>query len=212
MNEKLIDSLVADLRPVRRGAMTRMFGIAGVIGIIFAAAIMVPWIGLRADIATAPMTLMFWIKFGYTAAIGLLGAVATLSLTRPVDGSRVPLLVTGGLFVVTLAGGTWQWAMAPDALKQVLALGSTALVCPLYIIALSAPILALMLAVARRFAPSSPTLAGLAAGLAAGGAGASVYAMHCGENGLLFLALWYSLGIALVAFAGATIGRFVLRW
>ncbi|AEQ52260.1 NrsF family protein [Pelagibacterium halotolerans] len=212
MSQDLIDRLVSDLRPTRRGALQWLLVGAIAAGMIVAAAIMVPWIGLRADILTAPGTAMFWIKLGYTSVLGLLGLAAAMALSRP-DRRKWPALwAVGGVFVLTLAGGLWQWGNAPEAVRPVLVLGGTALVCPFLIVAFSAPVLAIMLASMRRLAPANATLAGLAAGLASGGAGASVYALHCGESGMLFLALWYSVGIGLVALCGAVLGRTLLRW
>ena len=46
----------------------------------------------------------------------------------------------------------------------------------------------------------------------AGGAGASVYALHCVELAAPFFAVWYVLGISLPAVVGALIGRRFLRW
>jgi hypothetical protein len=64
----------------------------------------------------------------------------------------------------------------------------------------------------RGLAPTRLQLAGAAAGLAAGAAGAWVYAFYCTESAAAFVAVWYSLGIAAVTLAGAVAGRFVLRW
>ena len=91
-------------------------------------------------------------------------------------------------------------------------MGSSALVCPLYIMALSFPFFAVVMAFMRRLAPTELTLAGAAAGLLAGGLGAWVYSFHCTEGGLPFLAVWYSLGVLAVALAGALLGRSLLRW
>ena len=55
-------------------------------------------------------------------------------------------------------------------------------------------------------------MAGAVAGLVAGGVGATLYAMHCTDDSPLFVALWYSLAVALVALAGAAAGRWLLRW
>ena len=66
--------------------------------------------------------------------------------------------------------------------------------------------------VLRRFAPSNPALAGFAAGIMAGGTGAWVYSFACAVTGMMFLALWYTLGIVTVGAIGAVLGRFLLRW
>lgn len=41
---------------------------------------------------------------------------------------------------------------------------------------------------------------------------ATVYGLHCPENTFTFVALWYSLGVLLLAALGAVLGRWVLRW
>jgi hypothetical protein len=64
----------------------------------------------------------------------------------------------------------------------------------------------------RGLAPTRPALAGAAAGLLAGGTGATVYALHCPELAAPFLAVWYVAGIALTVLAGTLAGASVLRW
>lgn len=83
--------------------------------------------------------------------------------------------------------------------------------CPLLIVATSAPVLAAILGVMRRMAQTRPALAGLAAGLFSGGMGRSVYSLHCTEIGLVFLLIWYSLGILTASALGAVLGKFILR-
>ena len=55
-------------------------------------------------------------------------------------------------------------------------------------------------------------LAGLVAGGCAGGLGAAIYAFACEETSAPFLAIWYTLGMALVAGLGALAGSRLLRW
>lgn len=55
-------------------------------------------------------------------------------------------------------------------------------------------------------------LAGFAAGLLAGGVGASVYALACDETGALFVVVWYSLGVLACGEVGALLGPPLLRW
>ena len=73
-------------------------------------------------------------------------------------------------------------------------------------------ILAAMLFILRDGAPLRPALAGAAAGLAAGGLGAALYAAHCTDDSPLFVAAWYGVAIAAVAAAGALAGARWLRW
>jgi hypothetical protein len=64
----------------------------------------------------------------------------------------------------------------------------------------------------RRSAPTDPRLAGFVAGMTAGAVGAWIYSWGCIENGLTFIALWYTLGIVLMGIIGAAVGRRLLSW
>ena len=103
-----------------------------------------------------------------------------------------------------------DWMRADWAMPVLM--GGTAMVCPWLITLTGLPILAILLGAMRGLAPRSPARAGLAAGLVAGGFGALAYAFYCGETGMMFMAVWYSLGIAMTALLGAIIGKFLLRW
>lgn len=212
MTDDLIARLATDLRPVPRHAMQRLLLIAWLPALVASAILMWFWLGPRADLATAPGTMMFWAKFGYTLAIAAFGAVATLALSRPDGRIRWPWIAGLVLLAVLVVGAFLQLLRADRGSMMPLIMGSSNLVCPLYIVTLSLPVLAATLWALRRLAPTRPTLAGFAAGLFSGGTGAWVYAFHCGENGMMFLALWYTLGIAIVACIGALLGRFLLRW
>jgi hypothetical protein len=212
MTDDLIARLSADLRPVRRGIMWQLLIGALLVGGILAAIAMYMMLGLREDIATAPTTMIFWTKSFYTFALAVFGGCATIVLARPDGRTRWPWIAAIGLAILLAVGASLQLMMMPPEQTMHLIVGGSALVCPFYIIGLSMPVLAGVLLVLRRMAPARPTLAGFAAGLFAGGAGAWVYTFHCGENGMMFLTLWYTLGILVVAALGALIGRFALRW
>ena len=91
-------------------------------------------------------------------------------------------------------------------------MGHSHTVCPWRIVILSLPVFASVFWSLQKLAPTRPVLAGAAAGLLAGAAGAFVYAFHCDESAAPFVVLWYTAGIALVGLAGGLIGRFLLRW
>lgn len=73
-----------------------------------------------------------------------------------------------------------------------------------------APFAAIIWAV-RRTAPTDLVRTGAVAGLVAGAVSATGYALHCVDDSLPFVALWYG-GIALCTLAGATLGPRLLRW
>ena len=64
----------------------------------------------------------------------------------------------------------------------------------------------------RQTAPTDLVRAGALAGLAAGGVSATAYALHCTDDSLPFVAVWYGGTIALCTLAGATLGPRLLRW
>jgi len=212
MTDDLIQRLSSGLKPVPRTAMRRLLAGALALGAVMSFIMMMPWLGLRADIGSVGDDMIFWTKFGYTVAFAAFGGAATLVLARPEGRTRRPWVAALVLAGVLGIAAAIQMIGAPAEEKRALIMGSTALVCPWYIVTLSLPVLAAVLAITRRFAPTRPTLAGLAAGMLSGGVGAAVYSLHCGENGLMFLLAWYTLGIAIVSLIGALLGRFVLRW
>lgn len=212
MSDDLIDRLSADLKPVSRRLPAIWLGAAGLVGIVIAAAIMIPWIGMRPDMAQVHLNPVFWAKFGYTVAFLAIGIWAAIRLSRPGGSIRAPLIAAGTLIAVTGVAGIAQIVMlGPDSMRR-LVMGVTALVCPFYVVALSVPAFVGILAVMRLLAPTNLVAGGFAAGLMAGAVGCWVYAFHCGEGGLPFVAIWYSLGILIPGVFGALVGRFALRW
>jgi hypothetical protein len=74
-----------------------------------------------------------------------------------------------------------------------------------------APLVALFWAL-KGGAPEKPGLSGAAAGLAAGGVGAAIYALHCPDDSPLFVALWYVTAITFVTLCGYFAGKRWLTW
>jgi len=114
------------------------------------------------------------------------------------------------------AAVTWggiETALKPPDQRMAGWLGQTWDVCGLNILLVSAFAGPLVFLSARRLAPTRPTAAGLALGLASGGLAATAYGLlHCGEATAAFVATWYTLGIAAAGLIGAAVGRFALRW
>ena len=212
MTDELIARLSADLKPVRRMAMARLLVGATLLSGIVAVVAMNMWLGMRPDMDAAMGTMNFWTKFSYTLAVAVLGGVATLALARPGGRIRWPWYAALGLLALLVILAFIQLARAEPDDMMPLIIGGTSLVCPWRIVVLGLPVLLGAILVLRRFAPSNPTLAGFAAGIMAGGTGAWVYSFACAETGMMFLALWYTLGIVTVGAIGAVLGRFLLRW
>jgi hypothetical protein len=212
VSDDLIERLSAELKPVSPRLPGIWLGAAAVVGVIVAAAIMIPWIGLRPDMARVYLSPVFWAKFAYTVAFAGLGIWAAIRLARPGGSIRAPLIGVFVLIAATGALGIVQMLLAGPQSMRALVMGGTALVCPFYVLALSVPVYVIVVVVMRRLAPTNLAAAGFAAGLMAGAVGCWVYAFHCTESGLPFIAIWYSAGILLSALLGALAGRFLLRW
>ena len=64
----------------------------------------------------------------------------------------------------------------------------------------------------RSSAPTRPALAGALTGLLAAGIAGLLYATHCPDDSPLFVAVWYSIAAAMLALAGAMLGKRLLSW
>lgn len=210
--KELIDRLVRDLRPLPPWALERRLLAALGLGMLGAMALMVLVLGPRHDWAQMLTSPVFLAKLAYAGGLALAGGVATARLARPLGGAGAAVPAALAVFLTLAAAALVSLAEAPAASRRDLVLGSTALVCPFLIALVSMPVLAGLLALLRRLAPTRPLAAGAAAGLLAGAAGTMVYALHCPETGLPFVALWYTAGILLTTALGAALGRFALRW
>lgn len=210
--EDLIDQLSAEIAPMQPGALARTL-VAGVgggaLGSLF---LMLVWLGPRPDLGTALSTIPFWIKFAFSGTTAAIAFSLALRLARPdVKIGLSAFLVLAPLAAILALALVSLLSATPTGARQ-LVMGSSARVCTERIIMLSLPIFFGTALVMRRLAPTRLTLAGAAAGLVAGAAGAWIYAFHCDESAAPFVAIWYTLGIAGTSLLGALLGRAVLRW
>jgi hypothetical protein len=210
--DDLIQSLSSDLKPVGRGAAAGRIALGLGAGAVVSVAVMLLWIGPRPDLAQALSTGMFWIKFGYAALAGLILAAAASRLSRP--GARLGGLALAIALPFALMGamGAMRLAMSAREAWHALLMGDSADVCPWRIFVIGLPLLAGAIWAVRGLAPTRLTLAGLMAGGAAGALGALIYGFHCPETAAPFVAIWYTLGMALVAALGGALGARLLRW
>jgi hypothetical protein len=169
-------------------------------------------LGVQIDLSQSVLLPMFWVKLGVAALVAAIGIALNLRLGRPGAAlGRLPLALAAPvalwwtLAVVALVGA------APGD-RVDLVLGRSWLECLVHIAVLSVPGLAAILWSMRGLAPTRLRLAGAAAGLLAGSIGATAYALYCPELAAPFLAVWYVLGVAIPAAAGALLGPSVLRW
>ena len=211
-SDDLILALTRDVPRVSAHALRRRLGVGLGLGAVLTLALVGAGLGFRPDLRTAVHGSAFWVKWLYTASLGLCALLATARLARP--DARAPrwlwlmALPVAGL---ALLGGV-QMAHVPHGQWLAMWLGHSWKVCSTLVFLLSVPIFGGLLWSFRRLAPTRLRLAGATAGLAAGGWAAMLYCLHCPEVSAIFVLTWYTLGIALAAGAGALLGPRLLRW
>jgi hypothetical protein len=194
-----------------RAAVRRYATVVGA-SVVVAAALMIVHLGVRPDLAHDVPVPMFWVKFAFVGWMLVAALVAALRLGRPgaslwrMPGAlAAPLLAIWAIAAIAFIG-------ADPAQRLDLLLGQTWTACPFNIALLSVPVFVAALWAMRGLAPTRLRLAGAAAGVLAGAAGALVYAFHCAELAAPFLGTWYVLGMLIPTAVGALIGPRVLRW
>lgn len=208
--ETLIRALAADAgRPVL--AVGQLLGVALAAGTAGSLVLFTLLLRTRPDFAAALQGYELPLKLAIVVCLAASASSSLGPLARPQARpavsrvlAAVPLLLLLGVVVdlVTMP--------ADGALSRLL--GQNALHCITLIPLLSLlPALSLMIAL-KQCAPANPGLAGAVVGLAAGGTGASLYALSCPEDSPLFVATWYSLAIAAFTALCFLVGRRWLRW
>jgi hypothetical protein len=208
----LIARLTGELKPVSRTAVLERVGTGLGISLVASAVLMVLWLGMRPDLAEASTTMMFWTKFTYTLILAVAGGWAVKRIAHPLGSIRVNLGLMAATIVVMIVLAFAQLAMTPPEEHMAMLKGRTITVCTFNIVMLSLPLLIGAFWVLRGLAPTRLTLAGAAAGLAAGSIASLVYSFHCDESAMPFIAVWYTLGVLVAGLIGAITGRFILRW
>ena len=204
-------SLLAEDTPVTMRLGRRMT-LALLIGTLISAGLLLSTIGMRHNMADAIETARVLFKIGVTLVL----AIAASSLVFRIGRPGVPLLTRVLALVIPLilviGAISMEMMMTPSESWVAQMVGKHAPFCVFFIPILSiAPLAGFMIAL-RNGAPENPGLAGAAAGLAAGGIAAAIYAWHCPDDSPFFVATWYTMAIAIVTLIGYLIGRRLLKW
>jgi hypothetical protein len=209
--EDLIEAIAGDAAAPRPWLAARLAA-ALVAGGAISCTLLALDLGVRPDIASALTTWRFALKVAI-AALSLAAACwAAVRLARPETATRDVAVALAAAPAVLALAVAYELLTLPAAEWPARVIGSNARICLVSVPLLSLAPLAGMLAALRAGAPRSATVAGAVAGLVAGGVGATLYALHCTDDSPLFVAVWYSLAVSLVALAGAGLGRWLLRW
>jgi hypothetical protein len=209
--EALIQLLASGAGPAPRAAVARYLLPVALLGLLLPALLSALRWGLipLEDWATTPG---LWLKLAYVLVLAATGLWLVARLARPAASARWPLLLLLGVpIAMALWAGLW-WVQLPSAEQAEALWGHSWSACPWLVLGFSLPALAAGFWALRQLAPTRPCAAGAAAGLLAGALAASGYALACTETSPVFVAIWYSLGVAASGALGALLGPRLLRW
>ena len=151
-------------------------------------------------------------KLAFAFGIVGLALVYLTKLARPGGERKTPSFLVIMPFLVIVVLAAISLALAPSSHWEKMIVGDQWLECLISIPIIAIVPFAISMWVVRRAAPTDLARAGAFAGLAAGGVSAMAYALHCTDDLLPFIAVWYGGTIVLCTLAGAALGPRLLRW
>lgn len=180
--------------------------------VVIAAVVFWLTIGPRHDIATAMHSMRFLAKFAFTITLAISAFVFIRRLSTPgaSTGRAAAWMVAAPVLLVVAV--VLELFAVPQAEWGTRLVGSNMMICMALIPLIGIGPLAIFLWMLRYGAPTRPVLAGVAAGLLAGGLSATFYAAHCFDDSPLFVATWYTIAIVILAALGGLGGRLFVRW
>ncbi|MEH2546377.1 hypothetical protein V1283_003022 [Bradyrhizobium sp. AZCC 2262] len=210
--DELVTALSMSIEPVNRRLVNRSVGIALAVGTVVAIGVIFVGLGVRADLTTPRAVMFLLLKLAF--AIVTVGVASTYltRLARPGGERRI----SAGLALIPFAAivllAVISLGQAPNSHWDRMVMGNDWLECLLSIPVIAIVPFAVVIWAVRRAAPTNLVRAGAFSGLVAGGVSAMAYALHCTDDSLPFVAVWYGGTIVLCTLAGAVLGPRLLRW
>ena len=210
--DDLVALLSTNPEPVDRSSVVRTLCVALAAGTIVALGIMLVGLGVRSDLMTAHALIFLAVKLAFAVGIVGLALVYLTRLARPGGERRTPSFLVAMPFLVIVFLAAISLGFAPSSHWNKMIVGDEWLECLLSIPIIAIVPFAIAIWAVRRAAPTNLARTGAFAGLIAGGVSAMAYALHCTDDSLPFVAVWYGGTIVLCTLAGAALGPRLLRW
>jgi hypothetical protein len=210
--DDLVEVLSARIDPVDLNAVSRRIAIAVAAGSVLAVAVILIGFGPRAGLSTIGAWTFLILKIAFAAAVVATAATYLVRLSRPCAALRHGTLIVILPFLMIVALASVSLGSAPVSHWDRMVAGDEWLECLVSIPIIAIVPFALTMWAVRRAAPTDLRLAGAIAGLVAGGISAVAYALHCTDDSLPFVAVWYGGTIVMCTLAGAVLGPRLLRW
>jgi hypothetical protein len=152
------------------------------------------------------------LKMSFGVSVVVLGTYLLLSHLRP--GAKLQTFKWFALLPIGAVIGLamLELAFSPASHWNNLVVGIHWLECMFFIVSTALGASILLLLAARQAAPTDLVGTGALLGLVSGGIGAVAYALHCADDSVSFIAVWYGGAILFCAIAGASAGSRLLRW
>jgi hypothetical protein len=211
MSDKMIDSLVDDLTPVKPLKARNGLALTLVIAGVFAVAVAV-FGGLRGDILMGIPHPMFFLRAGALLLLGVTSSYAVIAMSQPAVGNSFKGWVWALLAALLFPATAIVMAMmaAPD--NMAILVPRYGLECLGISMLLGTGIAATQVMWLRRGAPVALNRAGWLVGMSSGALGAAAYSLHCPFNSIFYVGLWYSLAVVLCAVVGRLVVPHLIRW
>jgi hypothetical protein len=210
--DDLIAMLGTNVERVDHRQVTRTVRFAIAIGVAAALGSALLVLGIRTGLNDVGAWIFLILKLVFATGITALSSIYLIRVARPGGEQKTPIFLVALPFVAIMVLAATSLVFSPSSHWNRMVVGDQWLECLLSIpIIAIVPFAAIIWAV-RRTAPTDLVRAGALAGLAAGGVSAAGYALHCTDDSLPFVALWYGGTIALCTAAGAILGPRLLRW
>lgn len=210
--DDLIAMLSTNVESTERGLVARTIAIAVAAGAALALSFVLVGLGVRADLTAIRATAFLLLKVAFALAVIGIAVRYLTRLARPGAGRGMsPFAIAMPFAAITLLGAI-SLGLAPSSHWNRMVLGDEWLECLLSIPIIAIVPFAVTILAVRRAAPTDLVRTGAVAGLVAGGVSAMAYALHCTDDSLLFVAVWYGGTIVLCTLAGAALGPRLLRW
>lgn len=199
--------------PAKSPGMLRRIALGAAIGAAGALCLALLALGVRPDLGEGKSLTFLLAKLAFALAVGGLALRYLGRIARPGGERRVHLGIAALPFAAVMVLAALSLANAPAAHWGTMLTGHMWLECLVSIPVIAVvPFATLMWAVRKFGAPTDLVRAGALVGLASGGVSAMGYAIHCMDDTVPFIALWYGGTIALCTLAGALLGPRLLRW
>lgn len=209
---ELITVLSRNVEPVDRRQVMREMAAAVAIGTMVAIGIVLAYRGIRPDLDGLHVQGFLLLKLAFAVAVVISATFCLVKFARPGGEMSTRLTPTAWPFIGIAFLAATSFVFAPLWHLRTTVMGDRWLECLISIPLIAVLPFALVIWTLRRMAPTDLTRTGALAGLVAGGMGAIGYALHCTDDSLPFIALWYGSAIALCTLAGAVLGSRLLRW